>query len=559
MFRFRKKPLGPFDDARSVQHWLASLPANDPLAAQRELLVELRRLAERTARRTPSGLAAVFIVDRKTSRVVRTLMAQYAEHAHRSAKIENQLWHSLFDLTQGFHACYAAFGREIADHPHHARWQALLPELVARRLVHLGHDAKLRLYRCEQWIPAKWAELHATFTRACAVKLERQSIVLSATRGATTVEREYLAVLLLLLADPGNLTPKQIEWVAAQLHEWCQPLRLTTEPRTASTFYVDLAGSAGLRRRALGPIDGRALFVDTRPLHAQLVEKRTELEQAAKTDPRSEKAPHRREQLDLFERIASRVDPEFKPVTRRGERTPASGAVDAIIGLGNITNFLRDDGPAPTTELNSSRSFANTMDLAVFGRTRTEPDIRSDYARRRLVAFSAPGGPWEMKDISTSGFRLHAPMSVATEITLSMLVAINRRGPETWVVGIVRRVRRLSADRAEIGLQLIANTLISAELVEQRKADAHYSVDGEHAAPVGRKFRGLFLSFSKRAGDPPVQSLIVPPVEYRADKRYMLQIPGAARPIRYGRLIEQHIDWVWTVVEPLEPDPVPAA
>ncbi len=25
-------------------------------------------------------------------------------------------------------------------------------------------------------------------------------------------------------------------------------------------------------------------------------------------------------------------------------------------------------------------------------------------------------------------------------------------------------------------------------------------------------------------------------------------------PIRYGRVLEQHTDWLWTVIEPLEPD-----
>jgi len=35
------------------------------------------------------------------------------------------------------------------------------------------------------------------------------------------------------------------------------------------------------------------------------------------------------------------------------------------------------------------------MELAVFGRTRTEPDHRFENAQRRLAAFSAPGGPWE--------------------------------------------------------------------------------------------------------------------------------------------------------------------
>jgi hypothetical protein len=308
-----------------------------------------------------------------------------------------------------------------------------------------------------------------------------------------------------------------------------------------------------LRRRTLGTLEGRVLFVNTRPLHSQLVKKGSELEKAAKSDPRSEKAPRQREQQKLFARLASRIDPEFKPLARRGERIPASGTVDTIVGFANITGFLREDNASSTVEFNTGRSYANTMDLAVFGRMRTASDNRLEYARRRLAAFSASGGPWEMKDMSSSGFRLHAPMSVATEVTLSMLVAINRGGQDAWVMGIVRRMRRVSADRADIGLQLIANSLISADLIEQRQADdANYSLDEENVAVAGRRFSGLFLLYSRRPGDAPVHSLIVPPVEYQPAKRYMLRIPRSTRPIRYGRLIEQHADWVWTVVEPLD-------
>ena len=43
------------------------------------------------------------------------------------------------------------------------------------------------------------------------------------------------------------------------------------------TFYVDLSGSAGLKRRSLGPLEGRVLFVDTQPLYALLLQNRAAL------------------------------------------------------------------------------------------------------------------------------------------------------------------------------------------------------------------------------------------------------------------------------------------
>ena len=558
MFGLGKSALGPLSDPRSAERWLASLPANDPLVVERELLAELRNLSERTARRTPTVLEAVFVADARANNLVRTLTAQYAEHANRSPKIEKQLWQALFDLTQGFEACYAAFAREITDRAQHNKWHALLPELLGRQMVHLGRDAKVRLYHCEHWIPAKWAELHAPFIRACAHQVERQPLMLDAMSGATTLEREYLAVLVLQLADPGNLAPKQIEWVAAQLDEWCRLLRLTLDPKSTMTFYVDLAGSAGLKRRSLGPLEGRVLFVDTQPLYTLLLQNRAALEQAVKNDQGSEKTSQHREQLELFIKIASRIDPEFRPLSRRGERIPASGAVDAIVGFSGIADFLRGDKATPTADSDTRRSFGNTMELAVFGRTRTEPDHRFENAQRRLAAFAAPGGPWEIKDTSASGFRLHAPMSVATEVTLSMVVAIHQRGQDTWVLGIVRRMRRLSAGVAEIGLQLIANTLVIGSLIEQRKLrDGNYALNGDHPGDAGRRFYGLFLSFHRRAGDSPVQSLIVPPVEYQVGRRYTLQVDNSVRTIRFGRLIEQQKDWVWTVIDPLEPDAAP--
>jgi hypothetical protein len=555
MFKFRRRSPAPLRDARSAERWLATLPPNDPLLVQREVLQVLAAATERTARRTPSVLAAVFRVDGQTSGLANTLLKQYTEVATRSPKLEGQLWRALFDLTQGFLAFYAAVARQIMDHGHQSRWRALLPELIARQIAHLGRDAKIRLHRCEPWIPAKWAELHALFTRACSQQFERQPLLLAPGAGHTTIEREFLQLLFLEQAHPGNMAPRQVEWLASRLEEWCRPLRFTLEPQAAATFYVDLSSSAGLKRRSLGPLEGPVLFVDARPLHALLLQNRTELEQALKNEPRSEKSAPQREQFDVFVTLCSRLDPEFKPLARRGERIPASGAVDAIVGFNNIAGFLTEEKTLRVSEFNGSRSFAGSMDLATFGRARAQSDTRDEIVRRRLAAFAAPGGPWEMKDMSVSGFRLLAPTSIATEVTLSMRVAVHRRGEYSWALGIVRRMRRLSADNAEIGLQLIANALTAANLVEQRRArSADYSVDGEYDPMAGRRFGALFLSYSRRSAEPAVQSLIIPPVEYQSSRRYTLRTPNAQRTIRYGRVLEQHIDWLWTVIEPLEPD-----
>ncbi len=209
MFGFRKNPKDPLADPKSAERWLASFPNNDPLVAHGELLTELGRIADTNARRSPARLDAVFHLDHACAALRKNLTVQYIEHATRSSKIEHQLWSALFDLTQAFLVAYYAFAREVSHHAQSPKWQQQLPELLCRQIVHMGLDAKIRLYRYEQWIPAKWAELHQLFTLACSRQIERAPLSRSGGSGGnTTIEHEYLSVLLLQLMNAGVTRPR---------------------------------------------------------------------------------------------------------------------------------------------------------------------------------------------------------------------------------------------------------------------------------------------------------------------------------------------------------------
>ena len=553
MFGFGKTTRDPLVDAKSAERWFAAQPAGDPLAIHAELMSSLGAIAERGRARSPAMLEAVFRADTLAQPVRESLTAQYIEHASRSSRIEHQLWSAMFDMTQAFLLAYAAFSHDVSDHGQSGKWQALLPELIARQIVHLGLEAKIRLYRYEQWIPAKWAELHSLFSLACSRTIERHQVGGEGAH-ASTIEHAYLTVLVLQLMNAGNLTARHLEWVAGELDEWCAPLRLTLAPSSVSSFYVDLGSREGLKRRTTpAPLEGRVLFLDTRPLHAMLMQNVVVIEQKIRHQPLSERTPRRSEQLALLTKLASQVDPEFRPFARRGERTAAVGVVDAIVGFSKIAGFLYEEDRDPLPRVEPGKSFGGTMELAVFGHTRNEDDRRRELARRRLSTWGAAGGPWDVKDISQTGFRLVAPMSAASAVTLNTLAAIRPYGHAFWTLGIVRRMRRLTSDRAEIGLQVIANTLIGVELCEQKRGgESAYSVEGENSTLDGRVFAGLFLALRKREGETAVQSLIVPAVEYQPARRFRLNTPRQTVPIRFGRLIEQQPDWVWAAVEPLD-------
>jgi len=241
MFGFGRSTKDPLSDVKAADRWLATLPGGDTLAVHSDVIAQLQRAGGQTIERTPHRLRAVFHVDAQTGTQRQALIAQYIEHASRSSKIENQLWTALFGLTQGFLQTYQSFAREISDRPTNRRWQELLPELVCRQVVHLALDARVRLFRYEQWIPAKWAELHSLMGLACGAQIERRLVTLTEST-TTTIEHEYLRALVLQLMNAGSLTARQVEFIWGELDDWCSPLRLTLEPSASNAFFVDLAG-----------------------------------------------------------------------------------------------------------------------------------------------------------------------------------------------------------------------------------------------------------------------------------------------------------------------------
>jgi len=547
MFGFAKAPKEPLSDARSAERWLSALATTDPLAFRDAVIGELARVAEPSARRKPAELEALFVLDAHARSVRNTLVAQYIEHATRSPRIESQLWEAMFQLTEGFLTAYAAYEREALE-GRDARWRALLPELIVREMSQLSFDAKLRMFRYEPWIPAKWAELHARFALACTHHLERERLHLQGEAKPVTIEHVYIVTLVLHLANSGNLSRSQLDWLATHLESWCSSLRMSVTSPAGTAFYVDKAHGTGLRRRGADPLEAEVLFLDTDPLHSLLQHYILAIEQKIRSQPLSSKTSLRAERLTLLTKVAAQVDTQFRPVQRRGERTAAAGRVDAIVGLSAICGYLREEERAPIPELDTVSTFSGTLDLAVFGHLRNDRDKRKELARRRIAAFAPPGGAWDMKDVSATGVRLIAPMEAACTLTLGMVAVLRGESELVWRLGVIRRMRRMTPERAEVGLQRIADTVAVIDMVAQ--------APGENAAEGittqrERRFRGLLLILRQANRTNAVQSLIMPLAEYRPRSKYRLCTSQRDYPIRCGTLLERGADWVWVSLEPL--------
>ena len=346
MFGFGKNLRDPLADVKSAERWLASFPTNDPLAIHGEVLARARshRGADRhAARRSGSRRCSTSTPSARALRKSLTV----AIHRARDAQLEDRA-----SAVVGAVRPHAGVPRRVLRVRARSVAPRAKPEVAAAAArAPVPADRAHGPRRQDPALPVRAVDPGQVGGAAWARSRSRARASSSARScraapggSSTTIEHEYLVALLLQLMNAGNMTARHLEWVAGELDEWCAPLRLSLEPSSVTSFYVDLGSRDGLRRRTPAPLEGRVLFLDTRPAafdaHAERRDARAEDQGRSRCPSARPSAPS---SSGLLTKLASQVDPEFKPFARRGERTAAAGTVDAIVGFAKISGFLREE------------------------------------------------------------------------------------------------------------------------------------------------------------------------------------------------------------------------
>src|SRR5207302_5686041 len=118
------------------------------------------------------------------------------------------------EVNQAFLDAYQTALDPVCGRAGNPRWKRLIPLLFTRLIRCHGIDAKLRLFNREQWIPARWTELHQLFLRAAELRVERRPVTLDKSNpfaAPRTAEQEYVYALLIQQLDTGNLTPAELQ------------------------------------------------------------------------------------------------------------------------------------------------------------------------------------------------------------------------------------------------------------------------------------------------------------------------------------------------------------
>jgi len=544
----------PLSSAKSAAAWLRQLPALDVIGRQQQVVRALE------ATRKASGMdlhrvGAIQFVDAALGADRRQLIKQYIENAETSPKLADRIWQALWEMSQAFMVVYQSALESALAGGANARWKPVLPLLFVR-LVHFhGTDAKLRVFKYERWIPAKWMELHQIYLRACELGCDRAPMALPAAGAGAqpwTVEQEYVFVLLVHQLNTGNLGPAETDWAASQLRAWSRRLVLEQIPKSLEGFFVDLAGRAGLTRRNGNDRGSVLRYLDTTPLAEAMSRAVATLRDSEATD-QGPVAAINAQRLAVLRKIEPMLAPSAVVDLRRDPRTAVAISARVRIGLSRI---CRDLAAKSSGEAGTEQAAEQIEVFPVAGGPRVrrkQVASEDDSLAASLSNWSDP--MWEVKDRSVAGLRISATGGIGQSLSLGALVAVRQSDGEQWLLGVVRRLNKLSNEEVEAGVSIIAERIVAVTLAAKRRPneDMGYVVDGLDLSTMGERFDGLYLPPPSRPDKPlSIKTLIVPTSEYADGRNVILTTANSVYTLALKHLVEQRPDWSWATVQIVE-------
>jgi hypothetical protein len=547
--------VDPIVSVKSTVAWLRELPSLDAVARQQlvmrafDAMRQSRRPMDLSRARALQYLDAALGADR------RQLFRQYVESLESAPKVADRIWQASLDLAQAFIGAYQKVLETALAPSAYGRWKAHVPILFARLLHYYGSDAKLRVCRHERWIPAKWVELHQAYLRACELGIDRVPTSLGATAGngtQWTVEQEYVYTLLVHQLNSGNLTPANLDWAASQMRGWSRKLELVAIPKTMEGFFVDAGGRNGLARRTGQDAGAMLRYLDTTALASQLDMTIAALRHSEETD-QGPVGPLNQQRAMILEKARAAIAPNLNADMRRDPRTPCAVAARVRIGLARIQQELNKPQQAEPTEEPAANEAIEVYPVAGPARAKQRVPEENDTLSASLSTFSDP--MWEVKDRSVAGLRICAGGGVGQTLMLGALVAVRQSDVSHWLLGVVRRVNKLSQDEVEAGVSLIAERVVAVSLHAKRevKQGLGIVVNGFDSSMLGPRFDGLYLPPPSRPDKPlVVKTVIVPTPEYSEGRKLMLMSGQSIYTIALRQLVEQRADWSWAAIQIVE-------
>jgi len=416
---FSNKAAHPLADAREAKRILAEIANREPLGAVEDAGAWLESLAGDDSFKLAQRLDLIFRLDEAVVAQARRLGRDYPALVDASRAQEARHWqagHTHWQqLADAYLDCMARYSA-AAKEGEAIRGQ--LPLLYGRLISALAAQLKWEQFRYGPVEREYWKTLGGIYLAAVDAKAAQKPLQLYAGSVETTVEAEYLKVLVFHAASMDNLKPLGIE-VAERFIAYFLPFfSLIRELRPENVYWVDVAKPLPPTRLAKVPEITPTLrfFNGTRAVEA-----------VAKT----------------IEQI--RGEGRVPPGINLGAQYP----VDTVIPV--LEHLAMCWAPKPPMRSDARRRIHAPLRV-VHGLASVHHRLSGRGNGTETVE------SWVIDDVSLGGLGAQATISNPDWIRIGGLIGVQPDGGENWLIGIVRRYVRTGQKQASVGIQTLSKT-----------------------------------------------------------------------------------------------------
>jgi cyclic-di-GMP-binding protein len=402
-----------FTDSSGCAKWLKSLPLINVGPSHVRLLGQLDELNAYTVA-PAERLKILELLREPVSFVQKEHSKKFASRPAPLAKPEREVLlnvHALWDaLSYGYQHCLKAVVGGASG---------LSAALIGERVLWCTGQKMVAYYQAYQDVREReWKLLHGAYALVEEKGVAGSEVAHPAHKGgSTTCTETYAQILLIDLANPGKLTPRQIELISLWLERWTPKVSIGRAPAAAgdgvAPLVVDLSAAAGASRRAVEGDSTRV--IDVHDLGSS-VRKRIGLLRKGETPAA----------LGLGEDVSAPLAESLLTMlyrrwcedkqSRAHPRHNASGTAQTCSGIGALHYFVTGSAMRGAPQKISQVQHEQIATLGrVAMRHEDEPGPPPDFSVET----------WQIKDESASGLRLaRVDPAASSRLVLGQLLGI---------------------------------------------------------------------------------------------------------------------------------------
>ncbi|MGH8688294.1 MAG: hypothetical protein ACREVQ_11380 [Burkholderiales bacterium] len=434
------RPDHPMADEKEARRLLAELPAQDAVKALEELAHWHETVSLAEGFRPEVRLQRLHLIDDAAQERVRRVARDYLLPGRQSRFQENRLW----TAAEGYWRQAAqALARGVDLFAQGAKGVDAAKPLLAAQLVRClracAQQLKWSYFRYGPLEASSWA----TLCRVYALAEARGQADVAAPVGSvpstpSTPRQEFLRAAMLAASAPETLLPAELAVAEHLVAQVAPRLAMAAAPAAGLPFWIDLHQPGGPQRVQRAPAPGAGLrFFGAGAGLDELRGLAGRLRTAPSTSAGLELGVpvERDEALELIEHLLASWSSQ--PPERRHPRHSVSTRLSVTNGLSGVIGALGES---------------------------------------TSLTFDGSGlEQWVVENVSAGGFGALVAQTRGDWLRVGALVALQPEGGKHWLVGLVRRVNRLAARQARVGVE----TLSRAAAVSRFAASGARSAEGE--------------------------------------------------------------------------------